>query len=53
MAAGFTIKKNDLEILDDFIQRDYSNKILTSDNVYNFEHNDLWYFLFFHQNLKN
>ena len=37
MAAGFSIKKNKLKSLDEFIQRDYSNKILDNNLSYKYE----------------
>ncbi len=37
MAAGFTIKKNNLNLLDNFIQKDYSNKIQSTDNINRFD----------------
>ena len=37
MAAGFTIKKNNLKLLDNFIQKDYSNKIQSIDNINRFD----------------
>jgi len=37
MAAGFTIKKNNLTLLDNFIQKDYSNKIQSIDNINRFD----------------
>jgi single-stranded-DNA-specific exonuclease len=33
MAAGFTIKKNNINLLDDFIQKDYSNKNSNIENT--------------------
>ena len=33
MAAGFTMKKNNIKLLDDFIQNDYSKKISNSKNL--------------------
>jgi single-stranded-DNA-specific exonuclease len=33
MAAGFTIKKNNINLLDDFIQKDYSNKNSSIENT--------------------
>ena len=37
MAAGFTIKKKNFKLLDDFIQRDYSNKILDTKTIYRYD----------------
>jgi single-stranded-DNA-specific exonuclease len=37
MAAGFTIKKDKLKSLDEFIQKDYSSKILKRDFTYKYE----------------
>ena len=37
MAAGFSIKKDNIKLLDDFIQKDYSNKILVSEILYNYD----------------
>ena len=37
MAAGFSIKKNKLKSLDDFIQKDYNNKIIDADLSYKYE----------------
>jgi single-stranded-DNA-specific exonuclease len=37
MAAGFIIKKNNIKILDDFIQKDFSNKILNSDLTFKYD----------------
>jgi len=37
MAAGFTLKKNKIEELDNYIQKDYSNKIFSYENLYNFD----------------
>jgi single-stranded-DNA-specific exonuclease len=37
MAAGFTIKKNKLKALDEFIQKDYNNKILNRDLTFKYE----------------
>ena len=37
MAAGFTIKKNNLKLLDNFIQKDYSNKILTKNAIHQYD----------------
>jgi len=37
MAAGFTIKKNNIKILNDFIQKDYSNKISNFQNIYEYD----------------
>jgi single-stranded-DNA-specific exonuclease len=37
MAAGFTIKKDNIKILDNFIQKDFSNKILNSDLTYKYD----------------
>ncbi len=34
LAAGLTLKENKIKILDDFIQKDYSNKILESNNSF-------------------
>jgi single-stranded-DNA-specific exonuclease len=37
MAAGFTIKKHNIKILDNFIQNDFSNKILNSDLTFKYD----------------
>ncbi|MDB2446883.1 DHHA1 domain-containing protein, partial [Candidatus Pelagibacter bacterium] len=37
MAAGFTIKKSKLNLLNEFIQKDYNNKILDADLSYKYE----------------
>lgn len=37
MAAGFTIKKNNIQLLDEFIQNDYSKKISHSDLYFNYD----------------
>ena len=37
MAAGFTIKKSKLNSLNDFIQKDYNNKIIDADLSYKYE----------------
>ena len=37
MAAGFTIKKSKLNSLNEFIQKDYNNKILDADLSYKYE----------------
>ena len=37
MAAGFTIKKNNIKILDDFIQKDYLKKNLDYDYSYKYD----------------
>ena len=37
MAAGFSIKKNKLKYLNEFIQKDYNNKILDADLSYKYE----------------
>ena len=37
MAAGFTIKKSKLNLLNEFIQKDYDNKILDADLSYKYE----------------
>jgi single-stranded-DNA-specific exonuclease len=37
MAAGFTIKKKNFYLLDDFIQKDYSSKIFTTEILYKFD----------------
>ena len=37
MAAGFTIKKNRIKLLDSFIQKDYSKKISNSNNFYKYD----------------
>ncbi len=37
MAAGFTIKKNNIQLLDDFIQNDYSKKISYSKLFFNYD----------------
>ena len=37
MAAGFTIKKNNIKLLDDFIQKDYLNKNLNSKILYKYD----------------
>ena len=37
MAAGFSIKKNKLKSLNEFIQKDYNNKIIDADLSYKYE----------------
>ena len=37
MAAGFTIKKSKLNSLNEFIQKDYNNKIIDADLSYKYE----------------
>jgi single-stranded-DNA-specific exonuclease len=37
MAGGFTIKKNNFLLLDNFIQKDFSNKILAPSNEYKYD----------------
>ena len=37
MAAGFTIKKSKLNLLNEFIQKDYNNKIIDADLSYKYE----------------
>ena len=37
MAAGFSIKKNKLKSLDEFIQKDYNNKVIDADLSYKYE----------------
>ena len=37
MAAGFTIKKNNIKILNDFIQKDYSNKFSNFKTIYEYD----------------
>ncbi len=37
MAAGFTIKKNNIKLLDHFIQKDYSKKISNKNNVIKYD----------------
>ena len=37
MAAGFTIKKSKLNSLNEFIQKDYNNKIIDADLTYKYE----------------
>jgi single-stranded-DNA-specific exonuclease len=37
MAAGFIMKKNNLKYLDDFIQNDYSKKLLKFQNINNYD----------------
>ena len=37
MAAGFTIKKDNMEQLNDFIQKDYSNKIVKTEIIYKYD----------------
>ena len=37
MAAGFTIKKDNMELLDDFIQKDYSSKILNTEFIHKYD----------------
>ena len=36
MAAGVTIKKNNIKLLDEFIQNDYSKKVSDSDFYFNY-----------------
>jgi single-stranded-DNA-specific exonuclease len=37
MAAGFTIKKNNIKILDNFIQKDYLNRVSNYKNSFNYD----------------
>ena len=37
MAAGFTIKKNNIQLLDEYIQKDYLNKIKTHEIFYKYD----------------
>ena len=37
MAAGFTIRKDNIKILDNFIQKDFSNKTINSDLTFNYD----------------
>jgi single-stranded-DNA-specific exonuclease len=37
MAAGFIVKEDKIKILDDFIQKDYSNKVMNANIVYNYD----------------
>ena len=37
LAAGLTLKENKVKILDDFIQKDYSNKVLNTNNLFEYD----------------
>ena len=37
MAAGFTLKKNNIDLLDDFIQKDYSSKVPKNMSIFNYD----------------